>query len=415
MYVTGFSISWYRSLRRAPGDYRDVRSVILFNLSAENRSQKFDYIFTGAGCAALSLLMRMIKSGRFSDKKILLVDKTQKNSNDRTWCFWEKEEGFFEPIVYKKWSALNFFSNTFSSPLTIDPYQYKMVRGIDFYNYCFDEIKKHTNIEIIYAEVNQVYYHKEGITLHTGNGQLNFNHATVFNSIYNLPENKNGFIYLLQHFKGWVIETEQPSFDPREAVLMDFRVSQSHGPTFAYVLPFSETMALVEYTLFTGKTFERKQYDEGLKLYIRNILKISDYKICEEEVGVIPMTNTIFHFHNNGVYYIGTAGGQTKASSGYTFQFIQKQSKKILDCLIEGKSLQTIPATAGRFRFYDTVLLRLLAERKLGGDKIFSRLFQRNKASLVFKFLDNETSIPEELKLISTLPTIPFLKAAISK
>ena len=46
--------------------------------------------------------MRMIKSGKFSDKKILLIDKEPKTKNDRTWCFWEKGNGFFENIVAKK-------------------------------------------------------------------------------------------------------------------------------------------------------------------------------------------------------------------------------------------------------------------------------------------------------------------------
>ena len=40
--------------------------------------------------------MRMIKSGKFADKKILLIDKEPKTKNDRTWCFWEKQDGFFE-------------------------------------------------------------------------------------------------------------------------------------------------------------------------------------------------------------------------------------------------------------------------------------------------------------------------------
>ncbi len=63
-------------------------------------SQQYDYIITGAGCAGLSLAVRMIQSGKFANKKILLADADTKNKNDRTWCFWEKQEGLFEPIVY---------------------------------------------------------------------------------------------------------------------------------------------------------------------------------------------------------------------------------------------------------------------------------------------------------------------------
>ena len=126
------------------------------------------------------------------------------------------------------------------------------------------------------------------------------------------------------------------------------------------------------------------------------------------------MTNERLSFNGYG-WQIGTAGGQTKASSGYTFQFIQKQSAQIVDYLISGKSLRQLPATPKRFRFYDNTLLHILYHNKLPGDKIFTRLFKKNKPQQVLRFLDNESSLKEELKSISTLPTLPFLKAALKQ
>jgi lycopene beta-cyclase len=382
-------------------------------LLQDSLSKKFDFIFTGAGCASLSLLMRMIKSGEFSDKKILLIDKAPKIKNDRTWCFWEKENGVFEEIVYKRWDKLDFFSELYSGPLHIQPYQYKMIRGIDFYNYCFGEINKQENIDIVYGDVKKIVEKDGKIAIYVDNEVLIAGAAVVFNSIYNPAAKQDNKIYLLQHFKGWVVETKQKVFNPENGTLMDFRVHQRQGATFVYTLPVSETKALVEYTLFTEKLMDKHQYDEELKNYIHDFLKIDKYEVRDEEFGIIPMTNEKFNFYKDGIYHIGTAGGQTKASSGYTFQFIQKQSQRIVDYLVKGKSLQSIASTPKRFNFYDAILLRLLAEKKISGTEIFSRLFQRNKAAAVFKFLDNETSLAEELKIISTLPAIPFLKAAL--
>jgi lycopene beta-cyclase len=143
-------------------------------------------------------------------------------------------------------------------------------------------------------------------------------------------------------------------------------------------------------------------------------LGIKKYTVNEAEFGVIPMTNEKFQFKKNG-WQIGTAGGQTKASSGYTFQFIQKQSRQIADCLIAGKTLNTIAATPKRFRFYDNTLLHILYHNQLAGDKIFTQLFKKNKPQQVLRFLDNESSIRQELKIISSLPTWPFLKAALKQ
>ena len=52
---------------------------------------RFDYIVAGAGAAGLSLIVHMIESGAFSNKKILLIERHPKTKNDRTWCFWEEQ------------------------------------------------------------------------------------------------------------------------------------------------------------------------------------------------------------------------------------------------------------------------------------------------------------------------------------
>ena len=378
------------------------------------RGQGYDYIFCGAGCASLSLLMRMIRSGKFADKKILLIDKEAKNKNDRTWCFWETQPGFFEDIVYRKWDTISFLSDDFSAKTNISPYQYKMIRGIDFYKFCFDEIRKHGNVEVVYGDVKGWKYEKEAIIFKIDDEDIKlFDQGTqIFNSVYKPREPHKRTIRLLQHFKGWIIETDKPTFKSSEATMMDFRVHQLHGTTFAYVLPFNETTALVEYTLFTKELLLQEQYDTELRKYISQHLSISDYAVIEEEFGVIPMTNERFDFGSNG-WQIGTAGGQTKASTGYTFQFIQKQSQQITDCLIQGKNLNYLPGTAKRFRFYDNTLLHILYHNKIPGKKIFTQLFKKNKPQQVLKFLDNESSLAEEVKIISTLPAIPFLKAAL--
>ena len=383
--------------------------------SEDWRKQRFDFIFTGAGCAALSLLMRMIKSGRFSHNRILLIEKDRKMTNDRTWCFWEKESGFFEEIVYKQWNSLDFFGKGGPVYLTIKPYVYKMIRGIDFYNYCFNEIRKQSNIVIIQGQVGEVLSDNENITIEIDDELWDGGKAIVFNSIYRVPQNKDGLIYLLQHFTGWIIQSDRVSFDPHKGTLMDFRISQQPGTGFIYALPLSENRALVEYTLFTETLLDKQQYHLGLRSYLHDFLKIDSYEIQEEEFGIIPMTNQVFDFYKNGVYNIGTAGGQTKASTGYSFQFIQKQSQRIIDCLMENRSLQSLQPLPKRFKFYDTIFLRMLAEGKLSGVDIFTRLFARNKTSSIFRFLDNETSLAEELRIIASLPTIPFLKAAVAK
>jgi lycopene beta-cyclase len=380
------------------------------NLSSPTGGQGADFIICGAGCAGLSLAMHMIHSGRFSDKKILLIDKNPKHANDRTWCFWEKEKALFESIVCNQWNKLWFYGENFSSQLNIGPYQYKMIRGIDFYEYCFNVISQQKNFDLLFEEVEEVFSNnKTGVVV---NGQKIFADY-VFNSIlFEKPKLQKNEYWMLQHFKGWIVETEEDYFGESTATLMDFRTNQNSGTAFCYVLPFNSKKALVEYTLFSPELLQQEEYDEGLRSYISDVLKISTYTILEKEFGVIPMTNFKFPSGQNNSINIGTAGGQTKGSSGYTFNFIQKHSRAIVDALVQtGKPF--VGQSSDRFHFYDSVLLKVLSDNSVPGKKVFTDLFKNNPVQNVLKFLDNETSLSEELKIISSLPTLPFLKAGI--
>ena len=373
----------------------------------------YDYIIAGAGCAGLSLLMRLLQQPSLRYKKILVIDQSDKTQNDRTWCFWEKEKGLFEDIVHHRWQHLDFQSNYFSSHLNIAPYQYKIIRGIDLYELVISFAKQFQNVEFKFEKIIQLK--TENAIVET---ETNVYHAKyVFNSIlFNaIKPSKNTYL-LLQHFKGWLIETENNCFDPAVATFMDFTVDQFHGTTFMYVLPVAANKALIEYTLFTENILSSEKYDDALRNYILEKLNIPNYTIVHQEFGVIPMSNHKFASHDGRVIHIGTAGGQTKASSGFTFQFIQKQCKQIIASLItSGKPYVDETITRKKFNLYDSVLLNVLVNKKMSGADIFARIFQNNSPQTVLRFLDNETNFMEDLQIMRSVPTKIFLRSALQE
>jgi lycopene beta-cyclase len=411
----------FRVLKMQRKKPTDIIPTLIINLRSASvrivhtlNAMRYDYIISGAGCAGLSLVVRMIHSGKFTDKKILVVDRELKPRNDRTWCFWEKEDGLFDPIVYRKWPQLNFYGEVFESLLDINPYTYKMIRGGDFYRYCFDIIKTAPNVETREGKVESVEPIKDGVGL-TVDG-TKYVGSYGFNSIlFEQPPvvHDKRFYFLKQHFKGWVIRTETPVFNPAIATLMDFRPPQSHGTTFAYVLPYSETTALIEYTLFTRDLLKPEEYDAALKTYIEKFVTQVPYAIEDSEFGVIPMTNFPFRPYNGRVINIGTAGGQTKPSSGYTFQFIQKFTKDIVDTMISAGQPVITESANNRFSFYDSTLLQVLDRKKIEGKKLFTDLFRHGDVQTVLKFLDNETSFREDINIMRRLPKGKFAMAAI--
>ena len=131
-----------------------------------------------------------------------------------------------------------------------------------------------------------------------------------------------------QHFCGIEIETKKNIFDDSIINLMDFNCEQRDSVHFFYTLPYSSNKALIETTWLSKMSNGEKDYDSQLKNYIENNLNIKEYKVVYKEVGAIPL------FHPSTVNKInkmdiGTVGGMTRLSTGYTFLNIQEQSKYI--------------------------------------------------------------------------------------
>ena len=376
---------------------------------------KYDYIIAGSGCAGLSLLYRLLKTPLLQDKSILVIDQDHKKSNDRTWCFWEKSPGLFESIVHAKWNKLEFLSTEFKKELNLESYTYKMIQGIDFYNFVINYAKKFKNVSFVQETINSIDNIDKKAVLKTTKNRYTANYIFNSTNLFNPKINEQNS--LLQHFKGWIIKTEKPVFNPEIGRLMDFRVSQENGATFMYVLPTSTTEALVEYTLFSPRVLDKEVYTLELKKYIKEELAIDNYTLIHEEFGVIPMSLAKFEQNPKlNVINIGTSGGYTKASSGYTFQFIQKNIIEIINNLVEGNNI--IHPTSFKNKYYqwtDRTLLDVLLSNKLTGKDVFTQMFQKVPVERILAFLGNESSFLEDLLIFKSFPVKPFLTSGVKQ
>ena len=372
----------------------------------------YDYIICGAGASGLILASSMLDDKYFSNKKILLIEKENKNLNDRTWSFWEGKNGKFDDLVSKSWSYAKFKSFNTNLEFNLDPFIYKTIRSSDFYKKLFSKIKLSKQIKIENLEVKEIISEKNKVIIHTKSDE--FIGKYVFSSILKKDLLKNSsFPFLKQHFEGWFIKTNKSFFDKNKTTLMDFSINQKNETRFIYILPFKSNEALIEFTLFTKSILKNSEYEKVLKEYLNN-KGIDSYEILEKEKGVIPMTCYPFEKHNNSrVLFIGTAGGWTKASSGYTFKNIITKTELLINFLKREKDLSKFNLRS-RFNFYDLILIDVLYNYNHLGDKIFSSLFRNNKPNKVLNFLDEKTNLIDELKIMYSFPwsiKILFIKA----
>jgi lycopene beta-cyclase len=354
----------------------------------------------------------MTKDPFFSTKNILIIDASDKQSNDRTWCFWSPDDYGYQSSR-KSWSTINFKSDTHQISERIDPLQYHHIEGKDFYQEIFSLVSKADNIHFIRDSIIDIngdeLNYAEVITEKT-----NYLGHLVFNSVPALAYSTSPKVDLWQHFYGYKVKTENQCFDTNSVTLMDFSIGENTNRVqFGYVLPFSKNEALIEYTEFSGQLLHEKEYQVELNTQL-NAMGISNYTIIEKEIGKIPMCNLPEPNKIDHVIHLGTVAGLTKPTTGYTFRNIQVDSLRIINAL-KSSQLKTRKPRKRRFQFYDNLLLKIISNEPHQVKKIMSCLFSRNQIRHVFKFLDESTSLFDEIKIFLSIPWGPFLRQLIKK
>jgi lycopene beta-cyclase len=375
--------------------------------------EKYDYIICGAGLSGLILASRIFEDRFFDDKNILLIDKDLKSSVNKTWCFWETGNSVWKDYIVKSWDTVIFKSKGFKKEKSLQNYSYKMIKSKFFLDSIIYKIKQANNFDFFQDEIVDFIESENNVLVKTKSNQFLANN--VFNSCVDIDEikSKTSYPFLLQHFLGWTIETEESVFNEKKATIMDFSIDQKDETRFFYVLPISDKKALIEFTVFSKDLLKKDEYELELKKYIKS-LKIDKYKIIENEFGVIPMTCYPFERKNTSkILNIGTAGGWTKPSSGYTFKFIEKNTTKLLAHIKKNTQFSNFKIKT-RHWIYDLIFLDVLYKNNYLGSNLFTKMFSKNPMEKIFMFLDNETSITDELKITASFPKRIFTNSLVN-
>jgi lycopene beta-cyclase len=369
----------------------------------------FDYAFAGAGASTTLLLMSLEKRGLLQNKSVLIIDPDEKLKNDKTYCFWSNADDAIsincDKLISYKWNKIKLNQDVQES---IFPLEYSHVSGSDVYQ----ELRRiiHTyNITRIHDSVIKIEHTYDETIISTK--QQPYQAKLVFDSRppkYKVPQANES--HLAQSFIGYVIRTEKPIIEKECLRLMDFEVEQQGYTQFMYVLPFDANNALVELTRFGSKIIPLLDAEPILKEYIQ--LHFGDYTLVDIEKGCIPMSNAEIDIEEiTNVILIGARGGAIKASTGYAFKNMFTQAEEIANKIQHHQKLSSIKQTKNRFTFYDRLLLLILKDEAEMGKPIFETLFQKNKATNVLAFIEEKTSLLNDLKILTSLPILPFLKA----
>lgn len=361
-----------------------------------------DILVLGAGCAGLQLVYQLVTHPKYQQQKIILLDHQPWGSAQKTWCFWRSANEVIYPEIHSAtWKDVEVILPDKSAVTsTLGAYQYTQITSQDFFSF-HDQFFQNYPITFLQTKVKEIT--AQGVL--TSDGKIQAKH--IFSSL-SLNDVKDHDLHLKQHFFGWQIKTTAPRFNPDCLTLMDLSVPQPlDGMAFMYILPYSTTQALVEFTVFSPQTWAEETYTKQLRLYLEGI---NGWEITGSEKGVIPMYGGQFPEKSTaGVHWIGGAGGQIKPSTGYAFYRIWQDSRRIVASYYGQK--KSNQKKSRRFRAYDLWLLHILQYKPTSSTRIFDALFSKVPLERTFKFLNEQTSLWEEVLLFSKLPKRLFLRA----
>jgi lycopene beta-cyclase len=368
----------------------------------------YDIIIIGAGCAGMQLLYALVNHSNFNHQRILIIDDGHSANQNKSWCSWVQSGHYdYTQLISKQWNLLGIGANGTTRTKSIDPYSYTYINSQTFFDYHYSYFKPFTSLQFITDHVTNIVTSGDTVTITTEHDT--FTCTKVYNSQFKSADiTLNSSTYIHQQFHGLFIETENKVFNTEAAVLMDFIGNQQNAVTFMYVLPFTANKALLEITRFTSSLNINHEADEMiLQDYIKNQYK-TNFQIISKESGVLPMTDYRFRRENsNSVIPIGIAAGMMKPSTGYAFNRIHRHSKLLSNAYYHN----TISIhNKERFFFYDKLLLKLIELNPQKASAALQCLFKRVPMSRILRFLDEDSSLKDEIALFLQLPKSDFIR-----
>ena len=363
---------------------------------------QYDAIVAGAGLGGLSFVWHLLEAN--ADRRVLVIDRSLTPSNDKTWCFWGAPDAPFAFLAAHSWrnAEVRFEAATVSDDLRT--MHYHCIHSEAFQQCVLARLRESPQVTLLEADIEEIGETPMAAFVQTNRGR----HTAdwVVQSVQPSPAAaRKALNYpVRQHFGGIEIQTRAAVFSPDRFTMMDFRVPQRDGVSFVYILPTAPDRALVEHTVFSTRPMAPADHFAATHDYIREHLT-ADYAVLRTESGDLPMNDAMPPQQSSArVFNVGIVGGQIKPSTGYAFARIQRHTKALAQGFAATGRLETIPPTGQRFTAYDLLLLRVLHDHPAHALTIFEALFQQNSMATVLRFLDEDTTMVEELPMLMRLP-----------
>lgn len=376
-----------------------------------------DVVIIGAGLTGLSLACWLEQLAQRNDQampRVRLLEPRTTYDNDRTWCFWDREDHPFRELITHRWPHWQVSADERRAVQSNPQIPYALLPADALYRHALERIEACPALSLQQGVgVEAINEHDGAVQVHTSTGELRARAVVDTRPPANLPETSiTGF---WQVFTGLEIHCPDHGYIATTARLMDFQACDDH-PCFVYLLPKDEHHLLVEWTAFQPHK-DNQDCRAKLEHWLANE-GIKDYRVVRSESSMLPMIPMSSERGCGRVIKAGVGAGWMRAATGYHFASCQRGSMMLAQQILAAKAADRWqlhpPAVRSRWlEWMDRVFLRALQRNPDQAPEWFVALFSRTTACQMSRFMNDQPSLRDALAIASALPSGPFLKAAL--
>lgn len=361
---------------------------------AKKETIELDIAIIGGGSAGITLAAALDKCSA------IVVEPLTPGERDCSWALWAdiKQQRQFAKASRGSWERWRLVDHHYEIVHCSNQYRYTSLSSAHYISQCEASLKKGVSLVREAAE--------DIISVGNGGSFIAGGQRYSATQLYNSRPPKLVEHSLKQHFLGWEIRTKAPISDPDIATLMDFRVDQSRGLHFIYVLPYSDRRLLIESTMISQKLECKDWYRHAIVTWLKD-RNIEIEENLSEETGVIPMQSLVPS--GDGIASIGAASGAVRLSSGYAFTAIQTQIASLASGIASGRYAVPRPISPmliGMDKIFNRVLV---AEPDLGVSMMMGTA-KALDADGFARFMLGSATLLDWIKVVMAMPKIPFLR-----
>jgi len=377
-------------------------------------TSNFDFILLGNGASSALVLIELKKKKLLDSCSILIIEPFKDSNKNKNFCFWASPSDTIvqdlSHLVEHTWSEIAINQNQAEE---LNPLRYYHISNRKIQSH-IQEITASKNIQLIHPEASEISIDTSGEFIQIGEDRY-FSSNILDSRTPSFQKTKSNETLIFQSFIGWVVKLKKDIVNTNSFKMMDFNIDQNESTQFIYILPLDNSTALIEVTRFGEKNITKAEADKILNRYISE--QLGEFETIEIEQGCIPMSNCNIDFQkNNSLTQLGARNYCVKPSTGYAIKTMHSQAKNIVQLFEQNKptrlnNIDHKKATSGRFAFYDSLLLIILLKWPSHGRKIFSQLFANVDTQTILSFLDEKTTVRDEINIFRKLPIAIFLRA----